>query len=143
MRYLSHVTKDPSYAERANAFYRIRKQRTYKGLWPNCWKSGRGKITMGADGDSFYEYIVKAWAQDSGKDDELWDMYDKAADSFAQFMVHKGQDNLKYIGTLFWSGGDQARYQPEMEHLTCFVPGWLAIGAMSTKGEAKRATRME
>ena len=64
MNYLSYVTGDPSYAAKANKFYdSINTQPNLGGLWPNCWESGRGRITFGADGDSFYEYLVKAWLQ--------------------------------------------------------------------------------
>lgn len=33
------------------------------GLYPNCFERGRGKITFGADGDSFYEYLIKVSVQ--------------------------------------------------------------------------------
>jgi len=146
MRYLSRVTGDPSYAAKADRFYdTVRPKPSHGGLWPNCFQSGKGKITFGADGDSFYEYLVKVWHQGGQKDDKLWDMYDAAAEGLEKQLIRKGQDGLDYIGFLTWNGdpNDPGRLTEEMEHLTCFVPGWLAVGAMSDRGAAKREHRME
>ena len=38
-------------------------KKSMDGLWANCWESGAGTVTFGADGDSFYEYLIKAWLQ--------------------------------------------------------------------------------
>ena len=35
---------------------------------------------MGAMGDSFYEYLLKAWLQSGKKDEEAREMYDASAD---------------------------------------------------------------
>ena len=40
------------------------------GLWPNCFERSSGVITFGADGDSFYEYLLKGYLQ-GGKQEPL------------------------------------------------------------------------
>lgn len=40
----------------------LRSRPSLDGLYPNCFERGKGKITFGADGDSFYEYLVKVRA---------------------------------------------------------------------------------
>jgi len=143
--YLSHVTGDRSYAEKVFRFYdTVQKHPSLDGLWPNCFLSGRGKITFGADGDSFYEYLLKAWLQGGRKDASLWKLYDRAAFGLEKHLVRTGKDSLKYLGNLNWPGTSAApSYIEEMEHLTCFVPGWLALGAMSKEGEQSREQRMD
>lgn len=146
MRYLSHVTGDKSFETKVMRFYDIvRNLKSFDGLWPNCYGSQRGKITMGADGDSFYEYLIKVFIQGGRKDSEsfLWSMYDKAVNGMEKHMVRKGSDGLTYLGTLSWDGNENGNYVAEMEHLTCFVPGWLALGAHSPEGAESRSHRME
>lgn len=146
MRYLSHVTGDKSFEAKVMQFYDIvRRLRNFDGLWPNCYGSQRGKITMGADGDSFYEYLIKVFIQGGRKESEsfLWSMYDEAVKGMEKHMVHKASDGLTYLGTVSWDGNSKGVYVPEMEHLTCFVPGWLALGAHSPQGAETRIPRME
>jgi len=144
MRFLSHMSGDRSFAEKANRFYdTIRRQKSYSGLWPNCFQTGRGKITFGADGDSFYEYLLKAWHQGGQEEDQLWEMFNAAAEGLEKRLVKKGPDGLTYLGILNWDGVSiQAPLQAEMEHLTCFVPGWLALGAMTKRGAGTKSKRM-
>ncbi|KAJ8520211.1 hypothetical protein ON010_g17972 [Phytophthora cinnamomi] len=78
-RYLSDITGDPKYAEMGDAFYQILKREgSYKktGLFPVHFDASRGKfdtrgsvITLGALGDSFYEYLLKVYIY-SGKREE-------------------------------------------------------------------------
>jgi len=145
MRHLSRITGDPSFADKVNKFYdTVREKPSIDGLWPNCFMNGKGKITFGADGDSFYEYLLKVWVQGGQQEDQMWNMFDAAADGLEKHLLRKGPDGLSYLGTMNWAGGGQpGAYVEEMEHLTCFVPGWLALGAMSKRGEPKRARRME
>ena len=76
------------YALKANAFYdTIKRKPSLDGLWPNCWQHGHGKITFGADGDSFYEYLVKGWLQSGKTDDRLWRMYNDAIDGLEKWLV--------------------------------------------------------
>lgn len=104
---------------------------------------GRGTISIGSDGDSFYEYLVKVWHQGGQQEDELWGMYDAAVRGFQKHMVRKGPDSLLYMGSLEWDGSNWTSFVENFEHLACFVPGWLALGAMSGRGAPDRKERME
>jgi len=133
MRYLSKVTGDEVFASKTMKFYEtVQAQKSLEGLWPNCWERGKGKITLGADGDSFYEYLLKVWLQGGKREDEkfLKGMYDNAVKGMQKYMMRKGIDGLTYLGTVAWDlKTGSTSYTPEMEHLMCFVPGWLALGA--------------
>jgi len=152
LRYLAHVTGDESFTRRTNRFHEtLRGARGIDGLFPNCWQAGNGKITFGADGDSFYEYLLKMWVQGGGKDDKLRAMYEAAVDGMEKHLVHIGnesigQDPLTFLGTMHWSGrsGEGDVKESEMEHLACFVPGWLALGMRDHPDGArqKRLTKL-
>ena len=133
MNYLSKISGNRNYAKKANNFYdTVSRQRGLDGLYPNCWQHGHGRITMGADGDSFYEYLVKGWLQAGSrksKEDRLWRMYNDAVDGMRRHLVATSPDGLTYLNNLDLSGaGGGARADVAMEHLACFVPGWLALG---------------
>lgn len=144
MRYIAHVTGDSSFSSKVDKFYEtVKRSSSVDGLWPNCWRSGKGKITMGADGDSFYEYLPKAWIQGGKTDQNLWDMYDAAVRGIEKRLIKQGKDGLTYIGNFFWSGGSEGRYEEEMEHLTCFVPGFLMYGAKDHPDPQRRTVHAE
>jgi len=147
MRYLSHVTGDPSFEQKVMKFYETLRggHASFDGLYPNCYAAGKGKITFGADGDSFYEYLVKVFVQGGRREEEhfLWDMYDQAVDGMEKHMTTVGSDGLTYLGIYNYDGKGGGSLLQEMEHLTCFVPGWLALGAQTPQGEAKRSQRMK
>jgi len=144
LRYLAHVSGDDSFRARADEFYRtIQKYPSLDGLWPNCFQNGKGTITFGADGDSFYEYLLKVWLQGGRKDDRLWSMYKAAANALEKYLLHKSPDGLDLVGVGVWNGvPGEVKLSEEMEHLACFVPGWLGLGAQYMEGEEK-ARRMD
>ena len=90
MRHLSRITGDPSFADKVNKFYdTVREKPSIDGLWPNCFMNGKGKITFGADGDSFYEYLLKVWVQGGQQEDQMWNMFDAAADGLEKHLLRK------------------------------------------------------
>jgi len=142
-RYLARETGDKSWSESADHFYKtIRGRPSVDGLWPNCWEQGKGKITMGADGDSFYEYLLKVWLFSGKTEDVLWDMYDHAVIGLEKHMLRQGPDGLTYVHHLLWTGKDAPNQVEEMEHLMCFLPGWLSLGASMPRANATRKRRL-
>jgi len=139
MRYLAHVTGDAHFSAKVDKFYdHISTKSNLDGLYPNCFDRGSGKITFGADGDSFYEYLIKAWLQGGRKEDRLWNLYNKAVDGLEKWLVHKGSDGLTYLSNVVWQGGSSVQQDHAMEHLTCFVPGWLVLGAKYQTDPARK-----
>jgi len=128
--YLSQITGDPIFAEKALA---IQKQMNDNvkpnGLYPNDVSSITGQfagnfVSMGGGADSFYEYLVKSWIQTG---DRLGrEMYDKAMDAFVNndlVRVSK-QSNLVYIAET-----RNGRIEDIGSHLECFAGAMFAIGA--------------
>jgi hypothetical protein len=55
----------------------------------------------------------------------------------------QGTDGNTYLANLNWNGGDGGSPDHAMEHLTCFVPGWLALGARWQTDPKRKARHMK
>jgi mannosyl-oligosaccharide alpha-1,2-mannosidase len=83
------------------------------------------KITLGAMGDSYYEYLLKQWLLSGKKDTKYKERYLRAVNGIKSKLVAKSHPNgLVFIGELLRFG----EFSPKMDHLVCFVPGMLALG---------------
>ncbi|GMI08500.1 hypothetical protein TrRE_jg6052 [Triparma retinervis] len=89
-----------------------------------------GLVSWGASGDSAYEYFLKYYLYNprgGATDERLKHMYRKSVETMKGRLVKKSANGLTYLtdsGSSRGSGG-------KMEHLACFVPGLLALGAMT------------
>ena len=130
---------------------------------PNLQKFNSQRRSIGASGDSYYEYILKLWllrrrsALDvSGPPGEAWleeqallAEYKDVVQAIEAEMVGRvrlasaAANNLQVRGLsqpvqLAWVGAKnsaKATLESRMEHLTCFVPGMLALGVLSREAE--------
>lgn len=84
-----------------------------------------GVYTLGARADSYYEYLLKQWIQSGKKEMELLEDYMQAIEGVEKNLLHKSvPSRLTFVGELAHS-----RFSPKMDHLVCFLPGTLALGA--------------
>lgn len=79
---------------------------------------------MGALGDSYFEYLLKAWIQSGQVDEEAREMYDEAMKPIIEHMVRKSPNGLIYVSDLKYE-----RLEHKMDHLACFAGGLFALGA--------------
>ncbi|TYZ58266.1 hypothetical protein PybrP1_007943 [[Pythium] brassicae (nom. inval.)] len=83
-----------------------------------------GKVTLGANGDSYYEYLLKQWLLSGKRDEKYKARYLTAVNGIMSKLVGKSKPSgLVFIGELV-----RDELQPKMDHLVCFVPGMLALG---------------
>lgn len=83
-------------------------------------------ITLGARGDSYYEYLLKQWIQTGKTIDYLRDDYIEAINGIQKHLVQRTVPNgYLFVGELLVGGKD---FKPKMDHLTCYLPGTLALG---------------
>jgi mannosyl-oligosaccharide alpha-1,2-mannosidase len=88
--------------------------------------SSTSVITLGARGDSYYEYLLKQWLQTGKKIDFLRDDYLTAMEGVRKHLVRETPtSDLTYIGEL---NAGNAGFSPKMDHLVCYLPGTLALG---------------
>ncbi|XP_046566633.1 endoplasmic reticulum mannosyl-oligosaccharide 1,2-alpha-mannosidase-like [Haliotis rubra] len=91
-----------------------------------------GTITVGARGDSYYEYLLKQWIQSGKKLDVFKDDYVEAIAGMKEKLVRRSEPSkLLFVGELL-SGRS---FSPKMDHLVCFLGGTLALGSYYGLGE--------
>ncbi|KAK6022361.1 glycosyl hydrolase family 47 [Ostertagia ostertagi] len=127
--YLSHVTGNKIYSEKIE---RIRDFLTNmdkpNGLYPLYLNPKTGKWgsldhSIGALGDSFYEYLLKHWLITGKIDDRTKKEYDAAVFAMEKKMLFKSEKSgLWYFANLHGS-----RVMHKMEHLACFSGGMFAL----------------
>lgn len=132
-RYLSQATGDPKYAEKADRSMRqVLVAAQGRGLVP--WGLNRegpprytnSHITLGAMGDSYYEYLLKMYVQTSRTENEWKNAWKQAMLEMHQRLMLKTNGGLAYVAEE--NGG---RPTPKMDHLACFVGGMLIYGAQT------------
>lgn len=83
-------------------------------------------LTIGGNADSFYEYLLKSWIQ-NGKDDPA---LLEAHQAFVLGVTTRLLARSETEGLLFVGSIKAGVFIPEMEHLSCFYPGLLALAHM-------------
>ncbi|XP_044519863.1 endoplasmic reticulum mannosyl-oligosaccharide 1,2-alpha-mannosidase [Gracilinanus agilis] len=84
-----------------------------------------GVYTLGARADSYYEYLLKQWIQGGKKENELLEEYINAIEGVKRHLLRKSEPSkLTFVGELA-----HGRFRAKMDHLVCFLPGTLALGA--------------
>ena len=165
-RYLSHASGNATYDERASSFFgKFAEDAGDDGLVGNEWEATEarrwgGSQGTGARSDSYYEYLLKqhllteteagveAAAAGAGGFGEL---YVRAANGILSTLTKTYVDVKTRVRMAFSTSGvgltasdGHTYYQPEQvaEHLSCFVPGMLALGSRHTAaGVMDTATR--
>ncbi|XP_041816194.1 endoplasmic reticulum mannosyl-oligosaccharide 1,2-alpha-mannosidase isoform X2 [Chelmon rostratus] len=132
-RELSRLTQEPQYQEVVNEVMKLVHKLPGKqdGLVPMFINTNSGQFThkgvftLGARADSYYEYLLKQWIQGGKTEDELLEDYLQAVEGVKKHLVRQtGPSRLTFVGEL-----SHNRFNPKMDHLVCFLPGTLALGA--------------
>ncbi|PRP88409.1 hypothetical protein PROFUN_03323 [Planoprotostelium fungivorum] len=132
--YLSHHTNNPKYAAYSlKVVAHMQSLKPAHGLYPTLYNLKDGKIsshpsnlyTFGASSDSFYEYVLKQWLQTGKRDKKLRQMYDESVEGMLSMVYRSKFSHNVYIVEKKGLG----YVLHEMDHLACFVPGMLALGA--------------
>ncbi|KAL2467389.1 Mannosyl-oligosaccharide 1 [Abeliophyllum distichum] len=145
--YLSSLTGDPKYSlESMKVLEHLKTLPKVEGLVPIYISPHSGEfsgenIRLGSRGDSYYEYLIKVWLQNQGSNwTYLHNMYEESIKGVKHLLVRKSVPNgLVFVGELPY--GPQGSVSPKMDHLVCFLPGTLALGA--TKGITKEKAMRE
>ncbi|KAL3284844.1 hypothetical protein HHI36_018983 [Cryptolaemus montrouzieri] len=132
-RDLSRATGNPKYENAAAKVSQlVHKLEKTDGLVPIFINPNTGQfrvsstITLGARGDSYYEYLLKQWLQTGKTIDYLRDDYVDAILGVENHLVKRTVPNgFLFVGELLNGGKD---FRPKMDHLTCYFPGTLALG---------------
>lgn len=86
-------------------------------------------ISVGGSGDSYYEYLLKQWIQTGKTIDWLKEDYLMAVDGIRKHLLrYTTKSGLAFVGS--YSTWASKSFNAEMDHLTCFLPGTLALGVL-------------
>ncbi|KAM7065213.1 PREDICTED: mannosyl-oligosaccharide 1,2-alpha-mannosidase IB [Sturnus vulgaris] len=134
--HLSYLTGDPVYYNKVMHIRKLlQKMDRPNGLYPNYLNPRTGRwgqhhTSVGGLGDSFYEYLLKAWLMSDKMDMEARKMYDDAIEAIEKHLIRKSNGGLTFIGE--WKNGHLER---KMGHLTCFAGGMFALGADGSRDD--------
>ncbi|XP_049310105.1 mannosyl-oligosaccharide alpha-1,2-mannosidase IA isoform X2 [Bactrocera dorsalis] len=134
--YLSDITGNPLYKERVQTIRQVLKEiEKPKGLYPNFINPKTGKwgqmhMSLGALGDSFYEYLLKAWLQSGQVDEEAREMFDEAMVAINEHMIRTSSGGLTYVSDLKFD-----HLEHKMDHLACFAGGLYALAASTRQNQ--------
>ncbi|XP_014508082.2 mannosyl-oligosaccharide 1,2-alpha-mannosidase MNS1 isoform X2 [Vigna radiata var. radiata] len=139
---LSQRTKDPKYQEKAEKVIKgLHKSFPDDGLLPiylnplTGTQTG-GSVTFGAMGDSFYEYLLKAWIQGNKTEAVAFyrEMWEKSMIGLQSMIKKSTPSSFTYISEKLGNA-----VFDKMDELACFVPGMLALGSSTSgPGEAEK-----
>lgn len=142
--YLANITDRPEFAQPARKVISIVDQlHKQNGLAPIYISPEKGAfhgnmVTLGARGDSYYEYLLKAWLQSGRRDDQLRIMYTEALHGIRSRLFKRSAGNgLLYVAEL-----DGGTVKDKMDHLVCFLPGLMALGVVHGSGREPAAATL-
>lgn len=130
--YLSDISGDPVFKEKVMHIRDfLNKIEKPGGLYPNYLNPKTGKwgqhhSSIGALGDSFYEYLLKEWVQSDRTDTVARDMYLEAMQAVTSRLVQKSKSGMTYIAESKFD-----RLEHKMDHLACFSAGMFAMGSQT------------
>ncbi|KAJ2571217.1 Endoplasmic reticulum mannosyl-oligosaccharide 1,2-alpha-mannosidase [Coemansia sp. RSA 1813] len=131
---LSQLTGDDKYRKLADRTSDVIESapRKYKGLYPSYISVETGNnvessvVSVGAYSDSFYEYQLKQYVLNRNEH-KFKDQYIVSSMAVKEHLVARDPKNGRlFLGSLSYGG---FTFIQEMEHLACFYPGLLALGA--------------
>ncbi|CAG9795291.1 unnamed protein product [Diatraea saccharalis] len=129
--YLSDVTGKDVYRQKVErireVLHNIEKP---NDLYPNfinprTGQWGQRHISLGALGDSFYEYLLKAWLMSGQKDDQARMMFDTAMQAALDKMLQVSPNGLSYLADMKYG----RVLENKMDHLSCFAGGMFALAS--------------
>jgi mannosyl-oligosaccharide alpha-1,2-mannosidase len=134
--YLAHHTGKSQFRDKALKVFDALsdandRQQNNKGLYPIYINTHTGSfnnphITLGAMGDSFYEYLIKYWLMTGKVYDKYRRMYDESVKAIRQHLIkHSKPNKLTYIAELI-----NGQLVHKFDHLVCFAGGMFALGSL-------------
>ncbi|KAK3940536.1 mannosyl-oligosaccharide alpha-1,2-mannosidase [Diplogelasinospora grovesii] len=145
MKYLSYLTGNETYWRKAEKVMKVFDDNAMEGgllpifVHPETGRFTTREIRLGSRGDSYYEYLIKQYLQTSGQEPIYLEMWEEALAGIQKHLItttrHSG---MKIVAEL--PQGIGGALSPKMDHLVCFLPGSIALGATGgyTLAEARK-----
>ncbi|KAK3897372.1 glycoside hydrolase [Staphylotrichum tortipilum] len=143
-KYLAKLTGEKDFWDKAERVMKLVDDNgAQDGLVPIFIFATTGKfngnnIRLGSRGDSYYEYLIKQYLQTNKKEPVYLDMWREALRGVRKHLVtYTEHSQFTIIGER--PNGLDGDLSPKMDHLVCFMPGTIALGA--TGGLPEREAR--
>jgi endoplasmic reticulum Man9GlcNAc2 1,2-alpha-mannosidase len=141
LKYLSKITGETEYWEKAEKAMQILDDNGMEdGLLPIYVYAETGNfrgsnIRLGSRGDSYYEYLIKQYLQTSGEEPIYEEMWNEALAGVRKHLItYSTPSQFTIIGER--PEGLNKPLSAKMDHLVCFMPGTIALGATGGISEA-------
>jgi hypothetical protein len=138
MKYLAKLTGEVHYWEKAEKVMQVVDDNGMEdGLLPIFIYAQTGNfrgnnIRLGSRGDSYYEYLIKQYLQTSKQESVYQEMWDQSLAGIQKHLITYSKNaNLTILGER--PQGLDHPIEPKMDHLVCFMPGTIALGATQGK----------
>ncbi|KAL1643540.1 mannosyl-oligosaccharide alpha-1,2-mannosidase [Diplodia intermedia] len=138
MKYVAKLTGEAHYWEKAENIMKVVDDlEPQDGLVPIFIHPDRGtfqgsNIRLGSRGDSYYEYLIKQYLQTSKQEPIYKEMWDETVYGMRKHLItYSSSANLTVLGER--PGGLDGNLSPKIDHLVCFLPGTIALGATEGK----------
>lgn len=135
-KYMAKLTGEAEYWQAAERVMEVvDEQEPQDGLVPIYIHPDNGKFTsknvrLGSRGDSYYEYLIKQYLQTSQEEPIYKIMWDESMQGIRKHLLAFSKESkLMVLGER--PGGLTRPILPKMDHLACFMPGTIALGATS------------
>jgi hypothetical protein len=145
LKYLTKITGETFYWEKAeNVIKVIDDNGREDGLLPIYIYAHDGhfrgdNIRLGSRGDSYYEYLIKQYLQTNKEEPIYEELWNEALVGVRKHLITYSKPSQFTILAERPQGLDMA-LSPKMDHLVCFMPGTIALGA--TGGITEKEARL-
>ncbi|KAH8815020.1 glycoside hydrolase family 47 protein [Xylogone sp. PMI_703] len=133
-KYLSKLTGETFYWETAEKVIKVIDDNGMEdGLLPIYIYASSGKfrgnnIRLGSRGDSYYEYLIKQYLQTSKEEPIYEELWDETLNGVKKHLItYSKPSGFTVLGER--PTGLHSALSPKMDHLVCFMPGTIALGA--------------
>lgn len=145
-KYLAMLTGEKNYWEKAEKVIQVIDDNGMEdGLLPIFIYATTGtfrgdNIRLGSRGDSYYEYLIKQYLQTSGEEPIYQDLWNQSLAGVRKHLItYSSPHHFTILGER--PEGLGGKITGKMDHLVCFMPGTVALGATGglTIEEAKKS----
>ncbi|KAJ8694673.1 hypothetical protein PTI98_007330 [Pleurotus ostreatus] len=136
-KYLAHLTGRPDFYRKSESAMSNMYAANVSGVFPTMWDIGSGspantQHSVGAYADSAHEYLLKQWLVTGRTEPKVRSLYIESANAIINNLLYvTPKRRLLYVTDT--SGGIASH---KFEHLSCFLPGLLALGAHTLSEDA-------
>ncbi|PBP27219.1 glycosyl hydrolase family 47 [Diplocarpon rosae] len=133
-KYLSKLTGESFYWEKAEKVIQVIDDNGMEdGLLPIYIYAHDGhfrgnNIRLGSRGDSYYEYLIKQYLQTSKEEPIYEELWNEALDGVRKHLITYSE-SFKFTVLGERPEGLGGALSPKMDHLVCFMPGTIVLGA--------------